>query len=104
MADKVPSPMWQALNELNTDVQRNLANVNGSLKDADKRMAGGKGEVWVGPTARTWAGDLTGAANDIVTQANAFADDVRRRLASQDKEVTSGQADTERRILAGRMG
>jgi hypothetical protein len=104
MADKVPSPMWQALNDLNTDVQRELATVTGSLKDADKQMAGGKGGVWVGPTARAWGSDLSGAANDVATQANAFADAVRRQLAAQPKEVTAGQADTERRVLAGRMG
>lgn len=103
MADKVPSPMWQALSDLNTEVQKDLATVNGSLKDADNRMAGGKGEVWVGPTARTWASDLTGAANDITTQANAFAEYVSRELASHPKEVTQAKADSERRVLSGRM-
>lgn len=103
MADKVPSPMWQALSSLDQSVQRELAGVAGALKDADKRMAGGKGEVWVGPTARTWGGQLSGVANDIATQANAFAEEVRRQLASQPKEVTQETADTERRVLAGRL-
>ncbi|CAG6396433.1 conserved hypothetical protein [Actinacidiphila cocklensis] len=104
MADKVPSPMWAALNQLNNDVQRELSNVAGALKDADTRMAGGKGDVWCGPTARTWASDLTGAAGDITKQANEFAAYVRQELASQDKEVTQSQADLERRLLSGRMG
>lgn len=103
MADKVPSPMWQALNELNNDVQRELAGVAGALKDADRRMAGGKGEVWVGPTARQWGSDLSGAAGDVATQANAFAEYVSRQLAAQPKEVTQGQANTERLILSGRL-
>lgn len=103
MADKVLSPMWQALNNLHQDVQRELAGVAGALKDADKRMAGGRGEVWVGPTARTWGSDLSGAAGDIATQANAFAEEVRRQLAAQPKEVTQATADTERRVLAGRL-
>ncbi|SEG73065.1 hypothetical protein SAMN05216223_10967 [Actinacidiphila yanglinensis] len=100
---KVPSPMWQALSDLNTEVQKDLATVNGSLKDADKRMAGGKGAVWVGPTARTWAADLTGAANDVTTQANAFAAYVSSELAAHPKEVTQAEADSERRVLSGRM-
>ncbi|MFJ2956147.1 hypothetical protein [Streptomyces sp. NPDC087270] len=105
MADKkVPSPMWQALSDLHTEVQKDLATVNGSLKDADKRMAGGKGDVWVGATARAWARDLTGAANDVTTQANGFAEYVSRELAAHPKEVTQAEADSERRVLAGRMG
>jgi hypothetical protein len=104
MADKVPSPMWQALNNLYTNVQQNLSPVTDSLRDADKRMAGGHGEVWVGPQARTWATDLSGAAGDITRQANAFLDYVRRELAGHPKEVTLAEADTERRLLSGRMG
>jgi hypothetical protein len=103
MADKVPSPMWQALNDLNNSVQRELATVAGALKDADKRMAGGKGDAWVGPTARAWGSQLSGASTDISRQANQFADYVRGQLAAQQKEVTPQQADTERRILAGRL-
>jgi hypothetical protein len=96
--------MWAALNQLNTDVQRELANVAGALKDADSRMAGGKGDVWCGPTARAWASDLSAAAGDITKQANEFAAYVRQELARQDKEVTQAQANTERRLLSGRMG
>ncbi|BBA96065.1 hypothetical protein RVR_1193 [Actinacidiphila reveromycinica] len=103
MTDKVASPMWQALNDLHTEVQKDLADVQASLKDADKRMAGGKGDVWVGATARGWAKDLTGAASDIVTQANGFAEYVSRELAAHPKEVTPAVADTERRVLAGRL-
>ena len=103
MADKVPSPMWQALNALHIDVQQHVDTVGGSLKDADKRMAGGKGDVWVGPTARAWGSDLAGAANDISRQATDFAAYVHREWASHPKEVTQAEADTERRILAGRM-
>jgi hypothetical protein len=104
MSDKVSSPMWQALNQLHTAVQRDLDSVAKALHDADKRMAGGKGGVWVGPTARTWGSDLAGAANDLSRQATGFAAYVQRELASHPKEVTQAEADTERRILAGRMG
>lgn len=103
MADKVPSPMWQALNQLHIAVQRDLDTVAKALHDADKRMAGGKGEVWVGPTARQWGSDLAGAANDVSRQATGFAAYVHRELAGHPKEVTQAEADTERRILAGRM-
>jgi hypothetical protein len=95
--------MWQALNELNTAVQRDLDAVAKALNDADKRMAGGKGDAWVGPTARPWGSDLAGAASDISRQAMDFAADVRRALAARPKEVTSAAADTERRILTGRI-
>jgi uncharacterized protein YukE len=103
VADKVPSPMWQALNELYNDVSRNLQTVGGALQDADKRMAGGKGLAWVGPTARKWGSELSGASQDTSRQAHAFLDEVHRALTSQPKEVTEDQAYIERRVLAGRM-
>jgi hypothetical protein len=34
--------MWQALNTLYVDLQQQVDTVGGVLKDADKRMAGGR--------------------------------------------------------------
>jgi hypothetical protein len=103
MADKVTSPLWVALNTLHAAVQKDLGVVSGALKDADTRMAGGKGACWVGPTARTWGSDLSGAANDVSRQATEFAAYVQRELARQPKEVTQQVADSERRQLSGRL-
>jgi hypothetical protein len=60
--------------------------------------------VWVGSTARTWGSDLAGVAGDISRQANVFLEYVHRELTSHPKEVTQAEADTERRLLSGRMG
>lgn len=102
MSDKVLSPVWQALNDLHRDVQRNLHTVATALQDADRRMAGGKGDVWVGPAAVRWGGDLSGAAQDVSRKAHAFAEYVERELSRRPREVTRAEADTERRMLAGR--
>ena len=103
MSDLVASPMWAALNELCTSVQQNLTTVADALKDADQRMEGGNGGVWVGPTARQWGGQLTSYSGDLNRQANGFLHDVQAQLASQPKEVTREQAHTEDLILSGRI-
>ena len=100
MSDKVPSPMWQALNTLHTAIQRDLDTVANALHGADKQMAGGKGGVWVGATAVTWATDLSGNARDNATKTRAFAAYVKNELDSHPKEVTQAEADAERRQLA----
>jgi hypothetical protein len=101
---KVPSPIWQELDNLYQEVSKDIAAVADALKTADKQMAGGKGDVWVGPNARAWGSDLHGAHADLSKQAHDFLDDVRNKRASHPKEVTQAEADTERRFLAGRMG
>ncbi|WP_328331778.1 MULTISPECIES: hypothetical protein [unclassified Streptomyces] len=108
MADKsekkVPSPIWQELDALCKEVSNDIASVADALKAADKQMASGQGEVWVGKNARAWGSDLHGANTDLSKQAHDFLADVQRQRASHPKEVTEAEADTERRILAGRMG
>ncbi|WP_328536511.1 hypothetical protein [Streptomyces sp. NBC_00344] len=101
---KVPSPVWQELDKLYTEVSKDIAAVADALKSADRQMAGGKGNVWVGPNARTWGSDLHGANSDLSKQANDFLADVRSQRASHPKEVTEAVANSERRFLAGRMG
>ena len=101
---KVPSPVWQELDKLYQEVSKDIATVADALKTADKQMAGGKGNVWVGPNARAWGSDLHGANADLSKQAHDFLADVTRQRASHPKEVTQAEADTERRFLAGRLG
>ena len=101
---KVPSPVWQELDKLYQEVSRDIATVADALKTADKQMAGGKGNVWVGPNARIWGSDLHGVNTDLSKQAQEFLADVKSRRASHPKEVTQAEADSERRFLAGRMG
>ncbi|WP_406348882.1 hypothetical protein OHB10_20040 [Streptomyces sp. NBC_01597] len=101
---KVPSPIWQELDKLHQEVSKGIAAVADALKTADKQMAGGKGNVWVGPNARTWGSDLHGANTDLSKQAHDFLAEVTRQRASHPKEVTQAEADSERRFLAGRMG
>jgi hypothetical protein len=101
---KVPSPIWQELDKLYQEVSKDIAAVADALKTADKQMAGGKGNAWVGPNARAWGSDLHGANTDLSKQAHDFLADVSGRRAKHPKEVTQAEADTERRFLAGRMG
>lgn len=101
---KVSSPVWQELDKLYQEVSKDIATVADALKTADKQMAGGKGQVWVGSNARTWGSDLHGANTDLSKQAHDFLSDVRSQRASHPKEVTEAVADSERRFLAGRMG
>lgn len=100
---KVPSPVWQELDNLYQEVSRDIATVADALKAADTQMAGGKGDTWVGPNARTWGNDLHGANADLSKQAHEFLADVKSRRAAHPKEVTEAEADSERRFLAGRM-
>jgi hypothetical protein len=108
MADKsekkVPSPVWQELDALYKEVSKGIASVADALKAADKQMAEGKGEVWVGKNARAWGSDLHGANTDLSKQAHDFLADVQRQRAGHPKEVTEDEANSERRFLAGRMG
>ncbi|MEW1860770.1 MULTISPECIES: hypothetical protein [unclassified Streptomyces] len=100
MSDKVPSPMWQALNTLYTVVERDLDSVANALHAADQQMAGGKGDVWVGAAAVTWATDLSGNARGTSTKTRAFAAYVKKERDGHPKEVTQAEADAERRQLA----
>ncbi|MEV5847934.1 hypothetical protein AB0M32_38825 [Streptomyces sp. NPDC051985] len=104
MTDKVPSPVWQELDALYQEVSKDITAVADTLKHADQQMAGGKGNVWVGPNARNWGSDLHGANTDLSKQAHEFLADVASQRASHPKEVTQAEADSERRFLAGRMG
>ncbi|MFJ9540553.1 hypothetical protein ACIRPX_25215 [Streptomyces sp. NPDC101225] len=101
---KVPSPIWQELDKLHQAVAKDIAAVAYALKHADKQMAGGKGDVWVGPNARAWGSDLHGAHTDLSKQAHEFLAEVKGQRAAHPKEVTQAEADSERRFLAGRMG
>jgi hypothetical protein len=103
VSDKVLSPVWQALSQLHADVSRDLDLVVGALGDADRRMAGGQGDVWVGDAAVRWGTDLAGAARDAARRARAFEAYVRRELAGRAREVTAAQADNEMRQLTGRL-
>ena len=104
VSDLVPSPLWHALHQLHTDVQRDLAVVGGALDDADRRMAGGKGQVWVGPAAERWGAELSGVAQDVGRRARAFAACVERELGRRPRQVPAAEAAAERRRLDLRPG
>ncbi|SEF85472.1 hypothetical protein SAMN05216223_102262 [Actinacidiphila yanglinensis] len=100
MSDKVPSPIWQALDNLCTVVERDVDSVANALHAADQQMAGGKGDVWVGSAAVTWATDLSGNARATSTKTRAFAAYLKKERDGHPKEVTPAEADAERRQLA----
>lgn len=103
MADLVSSPMYQALSDLCTAVQKDCPTVANALAGADKQMAGGNGDVWVGPEARQWGSELSSRSTGLARQASGFEAEVRSALAQQPQKVTPEQAHMENLILSGRL-
>jgi hypothetical protein len=104
VADLVTSPMYQALNTLCATVEQEVDTVADALKNASTQMAGGNGDVWTGPVAEEWAGDLSWYSGDLFAQAYAFLAEVRTALASQPRQVSPEQAHAEALFLSGRLG
>jgi hypothetical protein len=104
MANLVPSPMYQALSDLYATVQPDCPTIAGALSKADRQMAGGNGDVWVGPAARQWESILSGHSADLSRQANAFEQEVHSALARQPQQVTPERARMENLILSGGLG
>ncbi|OIV38026.1 hypothetical protein BIV57_07885 [Mangrovactinospora gilvigrisea] len=103
MSNKVESPMWRALDDLYNDVSAHQTTVAQALKAADKQMDSGKGDVWMGPVARSWGSDLHGHSAGLGSQTSAFLDAVLKERNSLDKEVTPQQAHMEQLQLSGRI-
>lgn len=102
MSNDVPSPLYQALSELYRRIQQDQATMANALKDTCQRM--GAGSTWVGYAADAWNSDLTGHSGDLASSISATVAEVASALASTSPTCSPAQANTERRILAGRLG
>jgi hypothetical protein len=101
MASDVPSPLHQALSALYTSIRKDQAAMASALKDASQRL--NAGDAWVGYAADAWNTDLTGRSGDLASNVNATVADVASALAATPATCPPAQADTERRVLAGRL-
>jgi hypothetical protein len=100
MTDMVSNPMYTALSQLYTQLQQDAPTMSNALKPADQQMAGGQGQVWVGPAARSWGSDLSGYSSDCGTQVTSMLDAVQQAMQAQPQHVT----ETEAAGIAKQMG
>lgn len=98
---QVPSPMYQALSDLYSSIQKDQAAMADALKDTCQRM--GSSGTWVGYAADSWNSDLTGHASSLSSSVNATVADVASALKSTQATCSPQQAHIENLVLSGRL-
>src|SRR5689334_14367506 len=90
MADQVPNPLYEALNNLYTQLQKDAPTMSDALKPADQQMQAKK--TWVGPTGEGWGSQLDGYSRDCATQVSGMLTDVQQEMQATPQQVTSAEA------------
>jgi uncharacterized protein YukE len=93
----VPNPMYEALQQLYTQLEGDAATMSNALKPASQQMAAGG--TWVGPAARSWGSDLDGHSRDCATQVNNMLAAVEQALAAQPAQVTPQEAEAQAKMM-----
>lgn len=86
----VTNPVYEALNQLYSQLKGDAATMGNALKPADQQMSAGK--TWVGPAARSWGNQLNGHSRDCARQVNAMLAEVEAAMAAQPAQVTQQEA------------
>lgn len=105
MADtqpQVPSPLYAALSELYTNIQRDEPTMANALKNACQQMGGGI--VWYGSAASGWAGQLNGHSDDLSSSISSAVTEVYSALAAVSPTCSPAEAKAQQQMLAGRLG
>lgn len=100
MSSLVPNPMYQALSDLYTQLQKDAATMAGPMKWSDQTMAGGSGGCWTGSAARAWASQLSGYSADCAAQVSNMLDEVASTMAATQQQVTQQQAQNIAKMMA----
>jgi hypothetical protein len=90
MADQVPNPMYEALNNLYTQLQKDAPAMSDALKPADQQMQAG--QTWVGPTGQGWGSQLGGYSRDCATQVSGMLTEVQQEMQATPQQVSSQEA------------
>lgn len=94
----VANPMYEALNQLYTSLQRDAATMSNALKPADQQMTAGN--VWVGTAATSWGSQLDGYSRDCASQVSAMLSDVESALAAEPAQVTQQEAQSKAKLMS----
>jgi hypothetical protein len=94
----VANPMYQALNQLYSNLQRDADTMKNALQPADQQMSAGA--TWVGPAAQSWGSQLDGHSRDCVSQVNAMLADVASALAAEPAQVTLPEAQAKAKLMS----
>jgi hypothetical protein len=94
----VANPMYQALSQLYSSLQRDAGTMRNALKPADQQLTAGN--VWVGPAATSWGSQLDGRSRDCAAQVSAMLSDVESALAAEPAQVTEQEAQAKAKMMS----
>jgi uncharacterized protein YukE len=94
----VANPMYEALNQLYSNLQRDAGTMKNALQPADQQMSAGA--TWVGSAAQSWGSQLDGHSRDCVSQVNAMLSDVASALAAEPPQVTRQEAQVKAKLMS----
>lgn len=93
----VPNPLYEELDTLYTQLQRDAPAMSTALSAAARQM--GATQTWVGPVARNWQDELSGRDRDCGTQVSGMLDEVRQQRDALPAQVTPAEAQAIRKQM-----
>jgi len=93
----VPNPLYEELDSLYTQLQRDASAMSTALSQACRQMA--TSNTWIGPVAQGWDSQLTGHDRDCGTQVSGMLDQVRQERDRTPAHVTPQEAQAIRKQL-----